>query len=152
MLISRGRACAVLRNGCRNVHFVTAADLVRGDQKLHRGRYEHATVESDEEWDPSVYKVHILSIVCAPNEGASSPLPRVYTRRPPHALTRDFRALSRACDSDRRIKLRFGSRLRFDCSPVSVDGRGSGLQDAGKQRQLDCCHETWQVCPKMNPL
>jgi hypothetical protein len=57
MLISRGLACAVLRNGGRNVHFVTAADLVRGDQKLHRGRYEHATVESDEEWDPSCVSI-----------------------------------------------------------------------------------------------
>jgi hypothetical protein len=49
-----GLAC-IGRSGARNVHFVTAADLVRGDKKQHHGRYEHGTIESDQEWDPGMH-------------------------------------------------------------------------------------------------
>ena len=71
--ISRGlRACVGTHNHNIRLITVTAADLVKGGKKEHRGRNEHATVDSDDEWDPrtllpmihkQTFLVHFVAIL-----------------------------------------------------------------------------------------
>ena len=68
--ISRGlRACVGTHNHNIRLITVTAADLVKGGKKEHRGRNEHTTVDSDDEWDlrtllPMLHKQTFLCAFC----------------------------------------------------------------------------------------